>query len=90
MQNCRDCEQFKNRIKEWNYWSGAIDPLPYLDDMIKPHKHLISEGRIPDGAGGSVFIFQCMKCAWWWKLSAGPVFGCLNVLPHLPNYHLSL
>jgi hypothetical protein len=23
------CEQFKKRLKEWNYWCGAIDPLLY-------------------------------------------------------------
>ena len=90
MKICEDCEQFKKRVKEWNYWSSAIDPLPYIDDMIKPHKHLIFEGRRSDGAAGYVLVFQCLKCAWWWKLSAWPVFGCLDVLPHLPKRHSSL
>jgi len=87
---CEACEQFKKRVKEWNYWSCAIDPLPYIDDMIKPHKHLIFEGRRSDGAAGYVLVFQCLKCAWLWKLSAWPVFGCLDVLPHLPKRHSSL
>ena len=87
MKICEACEQFKKRVKEWNYWSGAIDPLPYIDDMIRPHKHLIFEGRRSDGAAGYVLVFQCLKCAWWWKLSAWPVFGCLDVLPHLPKRH---
>jgi hypothetical protein len=43
-------EQFEKRVKEWNYTHGSIDPLPYIDDMIKPHKHLISEGRRSNGA----------------------------------------
>lgn len=90
MKICEACEQFKKRVKEWNYWSGAIDPLPYIDDMIRPHKHLIFEGRRSDGAAGYVLVFQCLKCAWWWKLSAWPVFGCLDVLPHLPKRHSSL
>jgi len=47
---CEACEQFKKRVTEWNYWSGAIETLPYIDDMIKPHKHLIFKGRRSDGA----------------------------------------
>jgi hypothetical protein len=90
MKNCKACEQFKNRVTEWNYWSCAIDPLPYIDDMIKPHKHLVFEERRSDGAGGSELVFHCLNCTWWWKLSAGPVFGCLDVLPHLPTRHSSV
>lgn len=84
MNICEACEQFKNRIKEWNYWSGAIDPLPYIDNVIKPHKHLMFEGRRADGAGAHVHVLHCLKCDQWWELSAWPVFGCLEVLPHLP------
>lgn len=76
---CEDCGQFNERVKEWNYWSGAIDPQPYIDDMIKPHEHLIFEGRKSDGAGGYVLVFQCLKCVRWWRLSAWPVFGCLTL-----------
>ena len=86
---CESCDQFEKRVKEWNYWSGAIDPLPYIDDMIKPHKHLIFEGRRSDGSAGNVLVFQCLKCAWWWKLSDWPVFGCLDVLPYLPKRNSS-
>jgi hypothetical protein len=89
MKICEACEHFKKRVKEWNYSSGAIDPLPYLDDMTKPHKHLIFEGRRSDGAGGNVLVFQCLRCNRWWKLSAWPVFGCLDVLPYLMQYQSS-
>jgi hypothetical protein len=84
---CKACDQFKNRVKEWNYSSGAIDPLPYIDDMLKSSKHLIFEGRRSDGAGGYVLVFQCLKCDRWWKLSDWPVFGCLDILPYLCNFN---
>jgi hypothetical protein len=87
---CEPCEQFKKRIKEWNYWSGAVDPLPYIDSVVKPHKHLMFEGRRPDGTGTHVLVLHCLKCNQWWKLSAWPVFGCLEVLPWLPKDHPSL
>lgn len=87
---CKSCKQFKERIKEWNYWSSSIDPLPYIDDMIKPHKHLIFEGQRFDGSEGDVLVLQCLKCVRWWKLSAWPVFGCLELLPYLPQRHSSL
>lgn len=86
---CEACDHFKKRVKEWNYSSGAIDPLPYIDNMTKPHKHLIFEGRRADGEGGYVLVFQCLKCDRWWKLSAWPVFGCLDVLPYLMQYQSS-
>jgi hypothetical protein len=87
---CEACEQFKKRTKEWNYCNGAIDPLPYLDNLIKPHKHLMFEGRKADGAGTRVLVLHCLKCEQWWKLSAWPVSGCLEVLPYLPKDHSSL
>jgi hypothetical protein len=89
MKICEACEHFKKRVKEWNYSSGAIDPLPYLEYMTKPHKNLIFEGRRSDGAGGYVLVFQCLNCDRWWKLSAWPVFGCLDVLPYLMQYQSS-
>jgi hypothetical protein len=55
--------------------------------MIKPHKNLIFEGRRSNGVAEHVLVFQCLKCAWRWKLSAWPVFGCLNALPYLPKSH---
>ncbi|MBW2538290.1 MAG: hypothetical protein JRE27_01625 [Deltaproteobacteria bacterium] len=70
MKICQACEKFEKRVKKWNYIHGAIDPLPYIDDMIKPHKHLIFEGKRYDGAGGSLLSFQCLKCDQWWKLYA--------------------
>jgi hypothetical protein len=87
---CEACEQFKNRIKEWNYWSSAVDPLPYIDNVIRPHKHLMFEERRPDGTGTHVFVLHCLMCDRWWELSAWPVFGCLEVSPHLPKDHSSL
>lgn len=89
MKICEACEHFKKRVKEWNYSSGAIDPLPYIDDMTKPHKHLIFEGQRSDSAGFNVLVFQCLKCDRWWKISAWPVFGCLDVLPYLMQYQPS-
>ena len=89
MNICEACEQFKKRTKEWNYCNGAIDPLPYLDNLIKPHKHLVFEGRKADGAGTRVFVLHCLKCEQWWKLSAWPVSGSLEVLPYLPKDHSS-
>ena len=79
MNICEACEQFKKRTKEWNHCNGAIDPLPYLDNLIKPHKHLMFEGRKADGAGTRVLVLHCLKCEQWWKLSAWPVSGCLEV-----------
>jgi hypothetical protein len=53
---CDACEQFKKRVKQWNNWSGAIDPLPYIEDMIKPHKHLIFRGQRSDGAAADPLL----------------------------------
>ena len=89
MNICEACEQFKKRTKEWNYSNGAIDPLPYLDNLIKPHKHLVFEGRKADGAGTRVLVLHCLKCEQWWKLSAWPVSGSLEVLPYLPKENSS-
>jgi hypothetical protein len=86
---CEACEQFKKRTKEWNYCNGAIDPLPHLDNLIKPHKHLVFEGRKADGAGTRVLVLHCLKCEQWWKLSAWPVSGSLEVLPYLPKENSS-
>jgi len=87
---CEACEQFKTRVKEWNYWSGAIDPLLYIDDMVKPHKHLIFEGRRSDEAGGYVLVFQCLKGNRWWELFAWPAVGQLDVKPYVLEYHSTL
>ena len=90
MKICQDCHQFKNRIKEWNYWSGAVDPLPYIDNVIKPHKHLIFEKRSVDGAGRSLFIFRCLKCEQWWEVVIWSAVGQLDVKPYAPEYHSTL
>jgi hypothetical protein len=87
---CEACEQFRKRVKEWNYCSGAIDPLPYIDDMIKPHKHLIFEGRRSDGAGSQMLLLQCVKCDRWWNLFTWPAVGQLDVKPYVPEYHSTL
>ena len=89
MEICKACEQFEKRVKEWNYTNGVINPLPYIDDMIKPHKHLIFEGRRSDGAGGFVLLFQCLKCDQWWKISDWPVVGHLDVWPYLMQHQPS-
>jgi len=81
MTICQECEQFEKRVKEWNGTNGVIDPLPYLSDMIKPHKHLIYEGRRQDGAGGYLLSYQCLRCDRWWKVSAWGLVGTLNIWP---------
>ena len=90
MNICEACEQFKKRTKEWNYSNGAIDPLPYLDNLIKPHKHLMFEGKKPDGAGVHVFVLHCIKCNQWWELFTWPLVGQLEVKPYLTEYHSTL
>jgi hypothetical protein len=87
---CENCEQFIKRVKEWNYCSGVVDPLPYVNAMIKPHKNLIFEGRRSDGAGGQMLLLQCLKCDRWWELFTWPVVGQLDVKPYVPEYHLTL
>jgi hypothetical protein len=89
MNICEACEQFKKRIKEWNYCNGAVDPLPYIDNVIRPHKHLMFEGRRPDGTGTHVFELRCLKCNQCWGLSAWPIFGSLEIFPHSPKHHSS-
>jgi len=87
---CEACGQFESRVKQWNYTNGATDPLPYIDEIIKPHKHLNFEGRRSDGAGWTSFIFKCCKCEQWWKLFTWPAVGQLDVKPYLPRYHSTL
>ena len=81
MTICKECEQFEKRVKEWNGTHGFIDPLPYIDEMVRSHKHLIFESRTQDGAGGYLLSFQCLRCDRWWKVSAWPLIGTLNIWP---------
>ncbi len=67
-----------------------MDPLPYIDDMIKPHKHLIFEKRRVDGAGWTSFIFRCLKCEQWWELFTWSAVGQLEIKSYVPEYHLTL
>ena len=78
---CQECKQFEKRVKQWNCTHGVIDPLPHIDDLVKPHRHLIYEGRRPDGAGGYMLTFQCLRCDQWWKISAWGLVGTLNIRP---------
>jgi len=89
MKICQACEEFEKRVKEWNYTHGAVDPLPYIDGMIKPHKHLIFEGRKQDGAGGSELLFQCLRCDQWWNLSVWIAVGYLDIWPRFMQHHSS-
>ena len=79
MTICQDCEQFKIRIKKWNYTNGTVDPLPHLDEIIKPHRHLIFEGSKQEGTGCSVLTFQCLGCDHWWKVSSWGWIGVLDI-----------
>ena len=85
MMICHECEQFEKRVKKWNCTNGVIDPLPYIDDMVKPHRHLISEGRSQDGAGGYKLTFQCLRCDRWWNLSTWGLVGTINIWPQPPK-----
>jgi hypothetical protein len=89
MTICQECEQFEKRVKKWNGTHGVIDPLPYLNDMVKPHKHLIFEWSRQDGAGGYLLSFQCLRCDRWWKVSAWGLVGTLNIWPQPPMCHAS-
>ena len=83
MKICQDCLQFKNRATNWNNTHGVTtDPLPYISEIVKGHKHLIFEKRRVDGAGWTSFIFQCHKCEQWWKLLTWPAVGQLDVRPY--------
>jgi len=86
---CQECEQFEKRVKEWNRTYGTIDPLPFIDSIIEPHRHLVFEGRTHDGAGISVFSFQCLTCDQWWKVSAWGAIGTLDLRPQSPIYQSS-
>ena len=87
MKICKACEQFEKRVKEWNKTYGVIDPLPYIEDIVKPHKNLIFESRTQDGAGGYLLSFQCLRCDKWWKVSAWGLVGTLNIWPQPPMRH---
>jgi hypothetical protein len=87
MKICQDCHQLKNRATSWNNTHGVTDPIPYIDDIVKPHKHLIFEEKRVDGAGWTSFIFRCHKCEGWWELFVWSVFGQLYVKPYVPEYH---
>lgn len=89
MEICQACNQFENRVKQWNYTHGATDPLPYIDEMIKPHKHLFFEERRIDGAGCSALLFRCLKCSQCWKFLSWAAVGQRDVRRHFPNHHSS-
>ncbi|HAY38655.1 MAG TPA: hypothetical protein DCY53_04510 [Desulfobacteraceae bacterium] len=83
---CQECEQFESRVKEWNRTYGAINPLPFIDGIIKPHRNLVFEGSTQDGAGISILSFQCLTCDQWWKVSAWGAIGTLDLMPQSPIY----
>ena len=91
MNICEPCEQFESRVKQWNYTHGATtDPLPYISEMIKSHKHLFSEEQRIDGLECSTLLFRCLKCNQFWKLLSWDAVGQIDIRPHLPKRHLSL
>ncbi len=89
MKICQACKQFENRVKQWNRKHGVTDPLPYIDEMIKTHKHLFFEERRRDGAGCLELLFRCLKCSQCWELLSWAAVGQLDVRPHFPKYHSS-
>lgn len=90
MDICEPCEQFESRVKQWNYTHGATtDPLPYIGEMIKSHKHLFFEERRIDGLECSTLLVRCLNCNQFWKLLSWEAVGQLDIRPHFPKHHLS-
>jgi len=89
MDICEPCEQFKGRIKQWNYTHGFTDPLPYMAEMIKNHKHLFFEERRMDGVDCSTSLLRCLKCNQLWELFTWEAVGQLELKPHFPKHHPS-
>jgi hypothetical protein len=81
---CEPCGQFESRVKKWNHTHGPTDPLPYISEMIKNHKHLFFEERKIDGVGCSTLLYRCLKCTQFWKLLSWEAVGQLDIRPHLP------
>ena len=91
MKICQDCLQFKNRATNWNNTHGVTtDPVPYISEIVKGHKHLIFEERRVDGAGWIGGVFRCGKCKQWWELLSWPAMGQLDVRSYTPEYHSPL
>jgi hypothetical protein len=86
MTICQKCEEFEKRVKKWNRTYGAIDPLPFIDGIIEPHRNLVFEGCRQDGTGCSVLSFQCLGCDQWWKVLSWGAFGTLDLRPQSPIY----
>jgi len=89
MNNCEPCEQFEGRVTQWNYTHGIADPLPYIGEMIKSHKHLFFEERRMDGLECLTLLFRCLKCNQFWKLLSWEAVGQLDIKPYFPKHHSS-
>jgi len=90
MNICEPCEQLESHANQWNYTHGFTDPLPYIGEMIKSHKHLFFEERRMDVVDCSTLLFRCLKCNRFWKLLSWEAVGQLELKPHFPKHHSSL
>ena len=63
--------------------------LPYINNVIRPHKYLMFKGKKPDGTGTHVFVLRCLMCNQCWELFAWPVFGSLEISHHTLKDHSS-
>jgi hypothetical protein len=86
---CEPCEQLESRANQWNYTHGFTDPLPYIGEMVRSHKHLFFEERRMDVVDCSTLLFRCLKCNQFWKLLSWEAVGQLELRPHFPKHHSS-
>ena len=89
MNICKLCGKFESGIKQWKYTHGFTDPLPYIGEMIKNHKHLFFEERRIDAVDCSSFLLRCLICNQFWKLLTWEAVGQLELRPHFPKHHPS-
>jgi len=87
---CEPCEQFESHVRQWNNAHGATsDPLLYIGEIIKSHKHLSFEERGIDGFECSTLLLRCLKCNQFWKLLSWEAVGQIDIRPHFPKHYPS-
>jgi hypothetical protein len=86
MDICEPCKQFESLANQWNISHGFTDPLPYIGEMIKKHKHLFFEERRMDVVDCSTFLLRCLICNQFWKLLTWEAVGQLELRAHFPKH----
>ena len=89
MNICEPCKQLEILADQWNSTHGFTDPLPYIGEMIKNHKHLFFEERRIDAVDCSSFLLRCLICNQFWKLLTWEAVGQLELRHHFPKHHPS-